>query len=49
MTGLLLPGRVDGVEGIPGLNPALDDYVGLLKDYMQRGQYESFVHSPEYF
>ena len=49
MTSLLLPGRVVGVKDVPGLNPALGDYVGLLKDYMQRGQYQSFVHSHEYF
>ena len=41
--------RIDGVEDVPGLDSALDDYVGLLKDYMQRSQYQTFVHTREYF
>ena len=41
--------KIDGVEDVPGLSPALDEYVGLLKDYMQRGQYTTFVHTREYF
>jgi Serine dehydrogenase proteinase len=41
--------KIDGVEDVPGLTPALDEYVGLLKDYMQRGQFQTFVHTHEYF
>ena len=41
--------KIDGVEDVPGLSSALDEYVGLLKDYMQRGQFQTFVHTREYF
>ena len=41
--------RIDGVEDVNGLNPALDEYVGLLKDYMLRSQFQTFVHTREYF
>ena len=41
--------RIDGVEDLKGLNPALDEYVGLLKDYMLRSQFQTFVHTREYF
>jgi hypothetical protein len=41
--------RIDKIEEVTGLNPALDEYVGLLKDYMQRGQFQSFIHTREYF
>jgi hypothetical protein len=41
--------RIDGVEDVKSLNPALDEYVGLLKDYMLRSQYQTFVHTREYF
>jgi hypothetical protein len=41
--------RTDGIEGVIGLDPALDEYVSLLKDYMSRGQYQTFVHTREYF
>lgn len=41
--------RIDGVEDVKGLNPALDEYVGLLKDYMLRSQFQTFVHTREYF
>jgi hypothetical protein len=41
--------RIDGVEDVNALNPALDEYVGLLKDYMSRGQFQTFVNTREYF
>lgn len=41
--------RIDAIEDVPGIAPALDEYVGLLKDYMSRGQYQMFVHTREYF
>ncbi|MFD0893137.1 hypothetical protein KBB96_17090 [Luteolibacter ambystomatis] len=41
--------KIDELEGIENLNPSLDDYFGLLKDYMAREQHSSFVHSRLYF
>ena len=41
--------KIEKLEDTPNLSPALDDYVGLLKDYVQRGQFSSFVHTREYF
>lgn len=41
--------KIDSIEDVPGLNPALDEYFGLLKDYMGREQLGSFVHTRDYF
>ena len=41
--------KIEKIECNPGLSSALDDYVGLLKDYMQREQLGLFVHTREYF
>jgi hypothetical protein len=41
--------KIEKLEKTPDLSSALDDYVGLLKDYVQRGQFFSFVHTREYF
>ena len=39
--------KIEKLEKTPDLSSALDDYVGLLKDYVQRGQFFSFVHTRE--
>lgn len=41
--------KIEEIEDNPNLASALDDYVGLLKDYVQREKYPSFVHTREYF
>ena len=41
--------KIEKIECNPDLSSALDDYVGLLKDYMQREQLGLFVHTREYF
>lgn len=41
--------KIEKIEDNPDLASALDDYVGLLKDYMQREQLGLFVHTREYF
>lgn len=41
--------KIEKIEDNPDLVSALDDYVGLLKDYMQREQLGLFVHTREYF
>ena len=41
--------KIEKLEDTPNLPPALNNYVGLLKDYVQRGQFSSFVHTREYF
>ena len=41
--------KIENFEDIPNLSPMLDAYVGLLEDYVQRGQFSSFVHTREYF
>lgn len=41
--------KIEKIEDDPELSAALDDYVGLLKDYMQREQLALFVHTREYF
>ena len=41
--------KMDKLEDIPDLSPALDDYFGLLRDFLQKEQYPSFVHTREYF
>ena len=41
--------KIEKFEDIPNLFPVFDDYVGLLKDYMQREAFSTFVHTHEYF
>lgn len=41
--------KIEKLEDTPDLSSALDDYVGLLKDYIQREEYRSFVHTRKYF
>ena len=41
--------QIEKIEDNSELSVALDDYVGLLKDYMQREQLGLFVHTREYF
>ncbi len=41
--------RIEKIENNPDLLSALDDYVGLLKDYMQREELSLFIHTREYF
>lgn len=41
--------KIEKLEDTPNLSPVLDSYVGLLNDYIQRGQFNSFVHTREYF
>ena len=41
--------EIENIEDTPDLSSAINDYVGLLKDYIQRENYPSFVHTREYF
>ena len=41
--------KIEKIEDNLDLLAVLDDYVGLLKDYMQREQLNLFVHTREYF
>ena len=41
--------KIGKFEEIPNLLPVLDNYVGLLKDYVQRESFPTFVHTREYF
>jgi membrane-bound ClpP family serine protease len=41
--------KIEKLEDIPALSLALDNYVGLLQDYVQRGQFPWFIHTREYF
>ena len=41
--------EIENIEDTPDLSSAVDDYVGLLKDYAQREKYPMFVHTREYF
>ena len=41
--------QVEKIEAVPNLPSALDDYVGLLKDYMDREELLMFVHTREDF
>ena len=41
--------QIEKIEDTPNLSSALGNYVGLFKDYLQRGQFSSFVHTREYF
>ena len=41
--------KIERLEDTPDLSTALDEYIGLLKDYVRREQFPSFVHTREYF
>jgi len=41
--------KIEKFEDVSDLLPALDNYVGLLKDYVQREKYSTFIHTREYF
>lgn len=41
--------RIERLEDLSDIFPTLDDYIGLLKDYIQREQFLSFIHTREYF
>ena len=41
--------KIEKIEDNPELSSALDDYVGLLTDYIRRGEYPWFVHTREHF
>lgn len=41
--------KIEKFENIPNLFPVLDEYVELLKDYVQRESFPTFVHTREYF
>jgi hypothetical protein len=41
--------RIDKIEDCPDLLSSLTEYFALLKDYMDREQYGTFVHTREFF
>ena len=41
--------RIEKIEDDNDLLAALDDYIRLLEDYMQREERNLFVHTREYF
>lgn len=41
--------RIDDIEGCPDLHSTVRQYFELLKDYMNRQELRSFVHTREYF
>lgn len=41
--------KIEKFEDIPNLFSVFDNYVGLLKDYVQRESFPTFVHTREYF
>ena len=41
--------KIDNIEDNELLRPVLDEYVGLLKDYITREQFGTFIHSRKYF
>ena len=41
--------QIEKLEDIPCLSAALDDYVELLKDYVEKERLSSFVHTRQYF
>ena len=41
--------KIENFEDIPGLSVAIDEYVGLIKDYVQRERLLWFVHTRDYF
>ena len=41
--------QIEKIEDYPDILSALEEYVGLLNDYIQREKHISFVHTREYF
>lgn len=41
--------KIDAIEAVESLPKPLDDYFGLLKDYMSRESLPNFVHTREFF
>ena len=41
--------QIDDLEGCPDLHSNVRQYFELLKDYMNRQELRSFVHTREYF
>lgn len=41
--------QIEKIEDYPDISSALEEYVGLLNDYIQREKHISFVHTREYF
>ena len=41
--------KIEEIEDHPDILSALEEYVGLLNDYIQREKHISFVHTREYF
>lgn len=41
--------KIENFEDIPCLPVAIDEYVGLIKDYVQRERLRWFVHTRDYF
>ena len=41
--------KIEQLEDVPNLSPVFDTYVGLLRDYVQRRNFLTFLHSREYF
>ncbi len=41
--------KIEKIEDHPDILSALEEYVGLLNDYIQREKHISFVHTREYF
>jgi hypothetical protein len=41
--------KIDNIEDSETLSRSIDDYFALLKDYMEREQFNSFIHTREYF
>lgn len=41
--------KIDKIEDTPGLVEKVDDYFGLLRDYMDRSQFRMFIHTREFF
>lgn len=41
--------KIEKIEDNEDLLSSLNNYVALLSDYMQRGNFQSFIHSREFF
>lgn len=41
--------KIDNIEDGPKLSTAIEEYFSLLRDYMEREQFRSFVHAREFF
>lgn len=41
--------KIDNIEENPKLSTSLEEYFALLRDYMDREQYRTFVHTREFF